>query len=132
MILQDHEGNHLDKDILVEGNKVYSPETCVFISAKLNTFLSDGLAKRGKYPVGVCWSSGKSKFQAQCNNPFTGKRGAIGYFNDPAAAAEAYLEKKREYAAAYADIQKDKRVANRLREMFCTAIESLNLGLKIN
>ena len=31
---------HLDKDILVPGNCVYSPETCVFVPAPVNSFYS--------------------------------------------------------------------------------------------
>jgi hypothetical protein len=34
------EGFHLDKDLLVKGNKVYSPNTCKFISAKDNYLLA--------------------------------------------------------------------------------------------
>ena len=30
MVTKDWQDNHLDKDILFEGDKVYSPETCVF------------------------------------------------------------------------------------------------------
>lgn len=37
---QDWEGKVLDKDLLVKGSKVYSPETCVFISAKINTLIT--------------------------------------------------------------------------------------------
>lgn len=33
------EGWHLDKDILLKGNKVYSPETCAFVPAKINSLL---------------------------------------------------------------------------------------------
>lgn len=50
---QDWEGKQLDKDLLVEDNKVYSPDTCVFIPKALNVFLTMATAVRGEYPVGV-------------------------------------------------------------------------------
>ncbi len=34
---QDHDGKQLDKDIKVKGNKVYSPETCMFVTHAENT-----------------------------------------------------------------------------------------------
>ena len=36
MMAQDWEGRELDKDIKFDGNKVYSPETCLFVSQKEN------------------------------------------------------------------------------------------------
>lgn len=46
-------GYHLDKDILVKGNKVYSPETCCFVPPYINTLIISNKARRGKYPIGV-------------------------------------------------------------------------------
>ncbi|AUR92613.1 winged helix-turn-helix DNA-binding domain protein [Vibrio phage 1.174.O._10N.261.55.A8] len=37
MATQDHDGKQLDKDIKVEGNKVYSPDTCTFVTPADNT-----------------------------------------------------------------------------------------------
>lgn len=47
---QDWKGKHLDKDFLVEGNKVYGPDTCVFMDGSLNTFTTLRAALRGDYP----------------------------------------------------------------------------------
>lgn len=38
MQTQHWEGKELDKDILFPGNKVYGPDTCVFVGKRLNTF----------------------------------------------------------------------------------------------
>ena len=43
------DGCELDKDILVKGNKVYSPETCCFVPQEINKILLKGQKKRG-YP----------------------------------------------------------------------------------
>lgn len=40
METQDWKGNQLDKDLLIEHNKVYSPETCLFLSREVNSFLT--------------------------------------------------------------------------------------------
>src|SRR3990172_2957602 len=68
---QDWEGNQLDKDLLIPGNKVYNQETCVFVSRQVNLFLTDSTAARGEYKIGVSWNKKNSKFVVRCNNPFT-------------------------------------------------------------
>ena len=52
---QDWEGKQLDKDLLIYQNKIYSPETCVFVDRKINQFLVKSNNSRGKYPLGVSY-----------------------------------------------------------------------------
>ena len=47
------DGMELDKDILIPGNKVYSPEACSFVPGYINTLLTNAGAARGDYPLGV-------------------------------------------------------------------------------
>ena len=115
---QDFEGKQLDKDILFEDNKVYSPKTCRFIDKSLNMFLTDSGAIRGEWPIGVVWRKVNSKFVAQCNNPFTKKKEHLGYFTCPQAAHEAWRKRKHEHACALADLQDDPLIAKALRSRF--------------
>ena len=50
---QDWHGKCLDKDIIVPGNKLYSPETCAFVLPATNSFVIACDARRGDYPIGV-------------------------------------------------------------------------------
>lgn len=111
MIKQDWQDRDLDKDLLFPGNKVYGPNTCVFISHRLNTFTTDRAAARGEWPLGVNWHKATGKFVAQCCNPFTGKQESCGYFTCPAEAHEAWRKRKHEHALALAAEQTDPRLA---------------------
>lgn len=55
---------HLDKDLLVRGNKIYSPDTCLFLPVELNSLLVKANKIRGACPIGV--SARRGKFFAQC------------------------------------------------------------------
>lgn len=114
METQDWEGNHLDKDILFSGNKIYSSETCVFVSRVVNTFVIENTASRGQWPIGVHWHKKSGKFQAKCNNPITNKREHLGMFICPKEAHKAWLRRKLELAYEVAAEQPDKRVAEAL------------------
>ena len=58
------DGMALDKDILVKGNKVYSPRTCRFVPHHINSLMTDAGTIRGELPLGV---------SAQKPNPKTGR-----------------------------------------------------------
>ena len=74
------EGKHLDKDILFEGNKVYSPDTCIFVTPTVNTFTTDCGAARGEWLIGADWHKQAGKFRARPVSPPFTKREYLGYF----------------------------------------------------
>ncbi len=47
------EGYCLDKDLIVEGNKVYSPELCCYVPVWLNNLILKNDSRRSKYGIGV-------------------------------------------------------------------------------
>lgn len=126
MTEQNWEGMELDKDILIPGNKVYGPETCVFVPLALNRFLNSRSKARGEWPIGVSLCKRYSVLQAQCNNPFARKVEGLGYFTDPAEAHEAWRAKKHEHACRYADMQTDPRIAAALRSRYSSAEDFAN------
>ena len=52
------DGWHLDKDLLIKGNKVYSPDTCCFLPSKINVCLTKNNSHRGSLPIGVTKHAG--------------------------------------------------------------------------
>lgn len=111
---QDWEGKHLDKDLLIMGNKIYSADTCLFVDPRVNTFISENSASRGDYPIGVFYHSRDKKYVAKCNSVITDKRKHLGYYDTPEEAHAAWLSYKLEQAKILAGQQTDDRVAKAL------------------
>ena len=78
METQDWEGKCLDKDILVQRNKVYSPDTCIFVTDAINVLFTKRDAARGQYKLGVYFNRENGKFKSQCN--INGKQKHLGYY----------------------------------------------------
>lgn len=109
---QDWKGKHLDKDLLVEGNKLYSKDTCLFISEEVNKFMPDCKSARGNYPVGVYFDKKSGKYKSQCRDKGAYKH--IGLFVSSDDACEAYTLFKYNLAMELALEQDDSRVSQAL------------------
>lgn len=115
---QDWQGKELDKDILFNGNKIYSPETCVFLDSVTNNFTTDRGAARGEWPIGVYFNKRVGKFMARCNNQLTRKQEHLGYFDCPNQSHQAWRKRKHELSCQLADLQTDQRVSSSLRARY--------------
>lgn len=98
-------GSALDKDILVKGNKTYSPDACSFVPQAVNKLLNDRGAGRGEFPVGVCFDKCRGKFKA-CLTCF-GRNKHLGYYDTIEDAAFAYKTAKEAQIKAVATRYKD-------------------------
>ena len=80
----------IDKDIINQGNKVYSPESCVFVPAAINNLVLDSRKARGALPIGV--SKNNDKYQAQVK--VSGKLTSIGTYKTIEEASAEYVKAK--------------------------------------
>ena len=115
---QEWRGKCLDKDIISQRSKLYSPDTCAFVLQATNSFVIARDASRGEYPIGVCLFKPTGKYKAQCNNPFTGKIEHLGYFSTQEEAHEAWRKRKHELAQLVAATESDPRIVEALRKRY--------------
>ena len=103
---KDNKGNsyQLDKDILIKGNKVYSPETCCFVPSEVNNLLLSNGANRGECPLGVSRVRNTDKFRAYVSG---GYLGYLGTFNTLEEAFAKYKESKEKHIKTVAEKWKD-------------------------
>lgn len=93
------ENYHLDKDLLLKGNKVYSEAACVFLPRELNVLLTSRKAERGELPIGV--STAANKFRVRCcRKPLPS---FVGIFDTPELAFQAYKQAKETYIKLQAE-----------------------------
>lgn len=93
-------GYSLDKDILIQGNKVYSSETCCFVPIALNNLILSRKRSRGIYPQGVCFDKNKKAFTSSLK--INGKSKHLGFFECPEKAHEIYVVAKENYVKSKA------------------------------
>ncbi len=93
---------HLDKDLLIKGNKVYSENTCVFVPAEINSLLVKNTASRGKHLIGVSWNKTNKAFMARVSKN-KGKREYLGSFKTEIEAYNAYKQAKESFIKEQAE-----------------------------
>lgn len=98
----------LDKDILCKGNKIYSPETCIYVPQTINKLFTKRQNNRGEAVIGT--SPFKGKYVANCSliNPKTGKSKGeyLGYYDTQKKAFEVYKYYKERNIKEVADYYK--------------------------
>lgn len=95
--LTDENGKpfHLDKDLLIKGNKVYSEDTCVFIPQEINNLLTKPTRVVNGCPVGVHYCKKRNMYIAQISRGTVGK--CLGSFDTPEEAFYVYKQAKELY-----------------------------------
>lgn len=94
----------LDKDILCKGNKMYSPDTCVFVPSRINTLFIKCDERRGDLPIGVSEHKPGYRVGVSCNNKYL----KLGTFSTPHEAFLMYKLNKELVIQGIANECKDK------------------------
>ncbi|WDS61877.1 hypothetical protein YP6_00071 [Escherichia phage YP-6] len=95
----------LDKDLKIPGNRIYSPETCMFVPPQINTLFGIRQAARGDLPLGVTLRKDVNKYLVHCHRD--GKIVHGGHFDDPQTAHKVWQEMKLEEMKLQAIKNKD-------------------------
>ena len=107
----ESERMHLDKDILVKGNRVYSPNKCLFVPQRINSLFIKSNKTRGMYPIGITHHKRDNVFETKCSVYKDGKFKTkyLGSFplNRPFQAFYTYKQFKEQYIKQVADEYKD-------------------------
>lgn len=90
---------HIDKDILIKNNKMYSPETCIFVPQRINNLFTNNKSNRNIY-LGV-YRCSNTLYKSTCNVICGQKH--LGYFKTPEEAFVAYKEFKENLIKQVAD-----------------------------
>ena len=105
----DNEKMCLDKDIVNKGNKIYSPQTCVFVPQTINNLFTKSDKSRGDYPIGVSYYKKYDNYVASMSIMEKGhkKHKTLGYFNTPQEAFGKYKLEKEKYIKLVAEKYKE-------------------------
>lgn len=110
----DYDGVYsLDKDILIKGNKCYSPQTCLLVNVQINSLFTKNNADRGDLPIGVTLDKRYNQYRAYIYNSNGSKSTKAIKTNVPKDIAilqafEIYKNSKEQYIKSLADLYKNK------------------------
>lgn len=95
----------LDKDILIKGNRIYSPDTCIFVPSYINTLFVNQDSIKGEIPTCTFYDPNKKsekKYTVRTHSVH------IGVYKTPEEAFHAYKRHKELLLRDAANEYKDK------------------------
>lgn len=96
----------LDKDIIIKGSRIYSPETCVFAPRNINCLFTKTNKMRGSLPIGVSYEKKTGKYRSRCNDG-TKETIYLGLFSTPEEAFIKYKSYKESIIKQVAEKHKE-------------------------
>lgn len=114
------QGWHLDKDILVQGNKEYSAENCCFVPNEINSIFRTKNSFNLNSLKGA--QSKDSKFQTSIKKK--GIKKYLGIFETPEEAHQVYMKAKKEYL-----VEVSEKWRGILSDKVCEAIKNYDITL---
>lgn len=97
---------HLDKDLLIKGNKVYSKDTCVFLPQEVNKLLTKRQRFRGDLPIGLTWEKNRTSIRVGFTRD--NERVNAGSYQSVEVAFSVYKNLKEIFIKQQAEKWKDK------------------------
>lgn len=106
-------GYHLDKDLLVSDNKIYSPDMCCLVPNDLNNLIMGASSNMGENLRGAIWDKSVGRYISRITIDGKGKR--LGMFDCPQEAHQAYKVAKEAHVKVKA-LEWQDRIADNVFE----------------
>ena len=123
----DGERMCLDKDILFKHNKIYSPETCIYVPQTINNLFVKNDKNRGDSVIGTCYHKRDRIYESWCNiyNFETGKSKYeyLGRYDTQEKAFNVYKQFKENYIKQVADYYKKQIPINLYNALYNYKVE---------
>lgn len=98
----------LDKDILIKGNKIYSPNTCIIVPERINKlFIRKERKKDKNLPIGVCYYNNNGLMAKISKTRKDNEIVGVFPLDKPFQAFTCYKQAKENYIKQVADEHKD-------------------------
>ena len=112
----------VDKDLLFPGNKVYSPQHCLYVPEELNNFVLSREAKRGLSPIGSTFDPLLGKYRTSISLG-KGEKFHLGIHKTAEEAYSAWLTAKIKLAERFKPVCDE--IHPQLYESLLTKIRSI-------